>query len=125
MSATCERERRGSHGAGHRRDLLWVAALLHRISGLALAGFLPLHFLVLALALRGEAALDGFLRFTANPWVKAAEMALVFLAALHLLGGLRILLLENLPWFGGQKQLAAAALVVASIAALVFIVRAA
>jgi len=32
----------------------YVAALLHRLSGLALAVFLPLHFLALATALRGR-----------------------------------------------------------------------
>jgi fumarate reductase subunit D len=120
MSGADERQRPQS--GGHRRNALWLAALLHRLSGLALAAFLPLHFLVLALALKGETALDGFLRFTANPAVKAAEMGLVFLLCLHFLGGVRILLVENLPWFGGQKRLAAAALIVASIAALAFIV---
>jgi fumarate reductase subunit D len=104
---------------------LWLAALLHRISGLALAAFLPLHFLVFALVLKSEAALDGFLRWTANPAVKLAETGLVFLLALHLLGGIRILLLENLPWFAGHQQLVAGALLTASMLALVFLVRAA
>jgi fumarate reductase subunit D len=118
-------EGRQLHSAAHRREALWIAALVHRISGLALACFLPLHFLALATALRGEAAFDGFLKWTENPLVKIAEMGLVFLLAVHLLGGIRILLVENLPWFGGQKQLVAGALVAASIAALVFLVRAA
>jgi fumarate reductase subunit D len=123
MSGRDKRQRPQS--GGHRRDALWLAALMHRLSGLALAAFLPLHFLVLALALKGETALDGFLRWTTHPAVKAAEMALVFLLTLHFLGGLRILLIENLPWFGGQKQLAAAALLVASLAAVAFLVSAA
>ena len=37
--------------------------MVHRISGLALACFLPLHFLTLGLAIEGEARLDGFLRW--------------------------------------------------------------
>ena len=37
---------------------------MHRLSGLALAVFLPLHFWALGQALQGDAALDGFLRFT-------------------------------------------------------------
>jgi fumarate reductase subunit D len=92
--------------AGHRRDALWLAAMVHRLSGLALAGFLPLHFLALGLAIDGEARLDSFLRWTANPWVKAAEAGLVFLLAVHMLGGLRILAVENLAWRQGQKRLA-------------------
>jgi len=119
------RGRRAPNSGGHRRDLLWLAALLHRISGLALAAFLPLHFLVLALVLKSEAALDGFLRWTANPVLKLAEAGLIFLLALHLLGGIRILVLENLPWFAGHKQLVAGALLTASMLALVFLVRAA
>ena len=109
----------------HRRDGLWIAFLVHRISGLALACFLPLHFLALGLAINGEAQLDGFLKWTANPLVKLAEMGLVFLLAVHMLGGIRVLLIENLPWREGQKQIAAAALAVASLAAVVFLMRAA
>ena len=90
---------------GHRRNALWIAALVHRLSGLALACFLPLHFLTLGLAIDGEARLDGFLRWTANPLVKLAESGLVFLLAVHMLGGLRVLVIENLPWHDGQKQL--------------------
>ena len=48
----------------HRKDALWIAALVHRLSGLALAIFLPLHFLALGLAIGGEAKLDGFLRWS-------------------------------------------------------------
>jgi succinate dehydrogenase/fumarate reductase cytochrome b subunit len=35
------------HTSAHRRDALWIAAMIHRLSGLALACFLPLHFLTL------------------------------------------------------------------------------
>jgi fumarate reductase subunit D len=112
------------HTGGHRRDALWMAALVHRLSGLALACFLPLHFLALGLAIDGEARLDGFLRWTANPVVKLAETGLVFLLAVHLLGGLRVLLIENLPWRDGQKQLATGALVVAVAVALALLARA-
>jgi len=125
MNGLWDRQRRGLNRSGHRRDALWLAALLHRLSGLALAAFLPLHFLALALALRGEVALDGFLHWTANPLVKVAEMGLVFFLSVHVLGGIRILLVENLAWFHGQKQLAAAALIGALLLAFVFLLRAA
>ena len=109
----------------HRHSALWIAAMVHRISGVALACFLPLHFLTLGLAIDGEARLDGFLVWTANPAVKLAETALVFLLAVHMLGGIRVLVIENLPWRDGQKQLVTAALVAATLAAIAFLVRAA
>jgi fumarate reductase subunit D len=94
------------HIGGHRRDALWIAALVHRLSGLALACFLPLHFLALGLAIDGEARLDGFLKWTANPVVKLAETLLVLLLAVHMLGGIRLLVIENAPWRDGQKRAA-------------------
>ena len=54
----------GRRDTGYRRDLLWLVAIVHRISGVLLACFLPLHFLALGLALEGEAKLEGFLRWT-------------------------------------------------------------
>ena len=89
----------------HRANALWLAALVHRLSGLALAAFLPLHFLTLGLALEGEARLDTFLRWSEQPIVKLSESVLVFLLAVHMLGGLRLLVVENLPWLDGQKRL--------------------
>jgi len=112
------------HIGGHRRDALWIAALVHRISGLALACFLPLHFLALGLAIDGAARLDGFLAWTANPVVKLAETGLVFLLAVHMLGGLRLLVIENLPWRDGQKRLAWLAGAAAIAIAALFLIRA-
>jgi fumarate reductase subunit D len=108
---------------GHRRDALWLAFLVHRLSGIALACFLPLHFLMLALALGGEARLDAALQWTANPLVRLAETGLVFLLTVHMLGGLRVLAIEHLPWREAQKEKAGLALLVAGMAALAFIVR--
>jgi fumarate reductase subunit D len=99
--------------------------MVHRISGLALACFLPLHFLALGLAIDGAARIDSFLAWTANPVVKLAETALVFLLAVHMLGGLRVLVIENMPWHQGQKRLATVALAAAALTAIVFLVRAA
>src|SRR5262249_41279495 len=88
----------------HRHSVLWIAALVHRLSGLALAVFLPLHFLTLGLAIRGEAPLESFLRWSDQPLVKLAESALVFLLMVHMFGVLRLLVIENLPCRDGQKQ---------------------
>ena len=76
----------------------FLAALLHRLSGLALALFLPLHFLTLGLALNGAAPLDSFLALTRQPPVKLAEWALVVALATHMALGLRVLAIEFLPW---------------------------
>ena len=108
---------------GHRRDVLWIAALVHRLSGLALACFLPFHFLALSLALQGEARLDTFLRWTHQPLVKFAEGGLVLLLAIHLLGGLRLLALENLAWRNGQVRLALLAGAAAAATAAWFLAR--
>ncbi len=101
----------------------FLAALLHRLSGIALAIFLPLHFLALGLAIDGEAKLEGFLRWSDQPLVKAAEIGLVFLFTVHLLGGLRILVIENFDWRDGQKQLATLAAALSAIVAFAFLVR--
>jgi fumarate reductase subunit D len=85
------------------------AFLVHRLSGLALAVFMPLHFWALGQALAGEAALDGFLRFADRPLFKFGEWGLVVLLSLHLMGGVRLLLIEFAPWSGPRKNWIAAA----------------
>ncbi len=85
------------------------AFVVHRASGVALALFLPLHFLALGSALNGAAELDAFLSWTQQPLVKFAEWGIVLLLAAHLGGGLRLLALEFLPWRDWQKSLAAVA----------------
>jgi fumarate reductase subunit D len=112
----------GPRNAAYRRDALWIFAQTHRVSGLLLAIFLPLHFLALGLALEGEARLDGFLAWTQNPIVKIAEAALLFTLAVHLLGGLRVLLIETLSWRPQQKQMALGAAAVAAVVAIVFLI---
>ncbi|MGH6912777.1 MAG: succinate dehydrogenase, partial [Geminicoccales bacterium] len=67
-----------------RNHPAYWAFVAHRVSGLGLALFLPLHFLTLGLAIEGEAALDGFLRWTEQPLVRLAETILVILLAVHL-----------------------------------------
>ena len=94
----------------HRNHPLWFAFALHRASGLLLALFLPVHFLVLGLAIDGAEDLDGFLILTDDRLVKLAEFGLVFLLAVHMFGGLRVLALEFLAWNPRQKTCAAASL---------------
>ncbi len=108
----------------HRRHPLWLAYMLHRLSGLALALFLPVHLYVLALALTHPARLDAFLAFAENPVVKLMEFGLVFLLAVHFFGGLRLLALEFLPWSARQKTLAAASVAGAFLISGSFLLRA-
>src|SRR5438309_10707395 len=76
----------------------FMAALLHRLSGIALAIFLPLHFLALGTALSGADRLDAFFNLTHNIGVRTAEWGLVTALALHLALGLRVLILESAGW---------------------------
>ena len=118
------RNRSTGPGRGVRGHLLWYAYLLHRLSGLGLALFLPVHFLVLSLALEGGGRLDEALALAELPWVKAGEVVLVFLFGVHLLGGIRILFLEWTPWRLPHRRLAVAAVMVAIVIATAFWVRA-
>ena len=88
-----------------RKESSYWVAIVHRVSGIALALFLPLHFWALSRALE----LDAFLDWTRQPLVKLAEWAIVIALAAHFAGGLRVLALEFLPWTSWQKALAASA----------------
>ena len=110
--------RRNDHRA--RAHAAWWAVWLHRVSGLLLAAFLPLHFSLLGQALHGPTALDGVLRFTDNPLVKVAEWGLVTLLALHLTGGLRLLLIEFGSGGGLRKNWIAGGVGFATAAGLAF-----
>ncbi|MCL3882969.1 succinate dehydrogenase, cytochrome b556 subunit [Marivita sp. GX14005] len=107
-----------------RAHPLWLAYILHRLSGLALALFLPLHFWVLSMAVTDAARLDAFLTLTDMPLVKLAEFGLVFLLAVHVFGGLRLLALEWLPWSAPQKTWAAAAVAGSFLVSTTFLLRA-
>jgi fumarate reductase subunit D len=107
-----------------RGHALWYAHIIHRVSGIALALFLPLHFWVLSLALNDAAQLDSFLAFSELPIVKVAEFGLVFLLATHLFGGIRLMAMEWLPWKAPHKTLAAGALAVSCFISGVFFLQA-
>jgi fumarate reductase subunit D len=106
--------------ARSRSHPAYWAFVVHRVSGVALALFLPLHFWALGQALQGEARLESFLRWTEHPLVKVAEIGLVLLLAAHLAGGLRLLALEFLAWRDWQKSLLAAATAFSVAAGLAF-----
>lgn len=108
----------------YRNHPLWFAFLLHRLSGLALAVFLPLHFWLLGLVLTSPERLDGFLHWSDLFVVKIAEFGVVFFLAVHFFGGLRLLALEFLPWSGPRKSLVAGSIAGAFLVSGVFLLNA-
>ncbi len=110
--------------AARRNHPAFWAFLLHRLSGLALALFLPVHLYVLGLAIDGAGRLDGFLAWSEAPAVKAAEAGLVVLLTAHMAGGLRLLALEFLPWRDWQKTLIALAAAASAAVGLLFLLSA-
>lgn len=103
-----------------RNHPAYWAFIAHRLSGLLLALFLPWHFWALGQALQGAEVLDGFLRWTAQPLVKFAEIGLVLLLATHMTGGVRLLMLEFLAWRDWQRNLLAVAAGVSLAVGLAF-----
>ena len=75
----------------------FVAAMLHRLAGITLALFLPIHFLALGTALNSADSFDSFFTATNHPAVKAAEGAIVVALATHMALGIRLLAVEFLP----------------------------
>jgi fumarate reductase subunit D len=97
-----------------RQHASFWAFMVHRLSGIALALFLPLHFWTLSHAMQDSIA------WTNQPLVKMGEWLIVVALAAHLGGGLRVLALEFLPWRDWQKSLAAAAAALALAVGLIF-----
>jgi fumarate reductase subunit D len=107
-----------------RNHPAYWAFLVHRISGVALTLFLPLHFWALGNALHGEAKLEVFLRWSDQPLVKCGEVILVLLLAAHLAGGVRLLMLEFVAWSSvshWQKTLLAGVVGVSVAVGLMFL----
>ncbi len=106
--------------ASHKQPGFW-AALIHRLAGLALVVFIPMHFLALGTALSGATRLQSFFEATNTPLVKLAELGIVVALAAHLTLGLRLLAIE----FAGIRERTAAAvsacLAAAAAVGLVFL----
>lgn len=76
------------------------------------------------MAISNPERLDGFLLLTESSAVKVAEFGLVFLLAIHMFGGLRLMAMEWLPWTPPQKTLAAGATAISFLIATLFFLRA-
>jgi fumarate reductase subunit D len=99
----------------------WIAFFVHRLSGLLLTIFLPIHFWTLGLALEGEAAFDTALKWYEAPLFKFGEWGLVLLLVVHAFGGIRILLIEFRPWRGLRRRWIATGFGTAAAVSLVFV----
>ena len=84
--AMMARQRRGAARPMHPGYWAFVA---HRVSGLALTVFLPLHFWVLGLSLRGRSRARPIPPLHRPAGVHAGEWGLVVLLAVHAMGGVR------------------------------------
>jgi len=107
--------------ARHRNQANYWAFVVHRVSGVLLALFLPVHFQVLVLAVKDGASFDSFTAWTEAPMVELAEAALIVLLAAHLTGGLRLLTIEFLPWRDWQKSVVAITAGISLAAGLVYL----
>ncbi len=94
---------------------------LHRLSGLTLALYLPIHFIFLSefIADRGANGAPGS-ALGANLWVTGSQIVLVALLCAHLVGGIRVLLVSRAFVQQHQKRWLAAALVAGLTVATAF-----
>ncbi len=83
--------------ASRNHPAYW-AFLGHRLSGLTLGVFLPVHFYVLGMALQDANRFDQFIRLADMRAFKIGEWGLVILLSIHMCFGLRLLALELLSW---------------------------
>lgn len=79
--------------------------LLHRVSGLALSGYLLLHIWDLRGAQRGAAAFDEALAVFQSPFWKVMDLLLLAAVLFHTLNGIRLLLFDAGRGLTNQRQL--------------------
>ena len=89
----------------NRGERGYWAFIAHRLSGLALAAFLPIHFLTLALAIEGAERLQNAIDWFDRPAVEIMQWLLVVCLALHLSLGVRLLVVEFGAWKGPRWRL--------------------
>ncbi|MBF0527959.1 MAG: succinate dehydrogenase, cytochrome b556 subunit [Deltaproteobacteria bacterium] len=99
----------------------FVAWLLHRLTGIALAGYIVLHLYVLQNLARGPKAFDSLMAAFNNPFFKVLEIGLLGVVVYHSLNGLRVVLMDYGPMANKEsyrKWLAATFIVIAAIIVL-------
>lgn len=81
-----------------------LAWMFHRISGVALVGYLIIHVWGLK-ALTDPAAFNALIAKYHQPIYKIGEVALLGAVVYHAMNGLRIVLIDFLGWSPKQKRL--------------------
>lgn len=81
-----------------------LAWLLHRLSGLALVGYLVVHVWGLK-AMTNPAAYNALIADYHGPIFKVGEFLLLCAVVYHALNGLRIVLIDFVGWSPNQKRL--------------------
>ena len=89
--------------SGGRFGLERKLYILHRLSGLALIFYLPIHIYVTSFRVRGKAEWDDVMGSLANPLAHVGEFLLVVAFIFHALNGLRLGLTE-LGFFIGRPE---------------------
>jgi succinate dehydrogenase / fumarate reductase cytochrome b subunit len=95
-----------------------LAWMLHRLTGVALVGYLVIHVWGLK-AMTDPAAYNALITGYHAPIFKIGEFLLLGAVAWHALNGLRIVLIDFLGWSPNQKKLF---WTLGAVAALLFIV---
>jgi succinate dehydrogenase / fumarate reductase cytochrome b subunit len=80
------------------------AWMLHRITGLALVGFLVLHVWGLK-SISNPEAYNAYITSYHSPIFKVGEFLLLGAVCWHALNGLRVVLIDFLGWSPNQKKL--------------------
>lgn len=75
----------------HLGTLAWI---LHRLSGLALIGYLLLHIWVISHLIGGKESFDGIMELFGSPLFKFLEIGLIGTILYHLFNGLRVTLVD-------------------------------
>lgn len=92
-------------GDRYRGGVGMLSWILHRISGLALSGYLLLHIYDLRAVQRGPQALDEALAVFQTPFWKVMDLLLVAAVLYHTLNGIRLLLFDMGKGLRYQRQL--------------------
>lgn len=104
-----DRERYLGQGLG-----VW-AFWLHRLSGLAIAFYLPLHILVISTVVIGTGSFDATMKFLKAPIWILLEMGLIGCILIHGLNGIRLVLFDLGIGIKRQKEIFIAMIALAVI----------
>jgi succinate dehydrogenase / fumarate reductase, cytochrome b subunit len=72
-----------------------LAFILHRLTGLALAGYIFLHLIVLGSEfIFGKGSFNALMNAFVWPLIKIAEIGLITIISFHLINGIRIVVID-------------------------------